>query len=164
MSRLRAATAAATIIAALGLAACGGSSAPAPNPEVARVKHLEREARANRAALKEARVERQELAKEAAARHRKQAAAQAKAEAAAQTEAETEAATAPVSEYPPEVKQHFMAGCTAGGMSAGTCECVLGEVEANLSLEQVVALEEGMRANVPPPASFRTWVENCRGY
>jgi|688.fasta_scaffold38552_3 hypothetical protein len=45
--------------------------------------------------------------------------------------------------YPAEVRNNFLASCTAAGSSQSTCECILTGLESNISLNDFVALELG---------------------
>ena len=47
------------------------------------------------------------------------------------------------SAYPAEVRNNFLTSCTAAGSSRSTCECMLTELESNISLNDFVALELG---------------------
>jgi flagellar biosynthesis GTPase FlhF len=64
--------------------------------------------------------------------------------------------------YPPEVQHNFLVSCEAHEGSRGSCHCLLRKVEAHDSLAELQALEEGMRAGVPLPATFQQYAEACR--
>jgi Flp pilus assembly protein TadD len=64
--------------------------------------------------------------------------------------------------YPPEVQHNFLVSCSAQEGSNGSCHCLLRKIEAHDSLAELQALEEGMRAGVPLPGTFREYAEACR--
>ena len=43
--------------------------------------------------------------------------------------------------YPSEVRTNFLEACTAAGSSQATCECMLQEIEANISFSEFTSLE-----------------------
>jgi len=104
----------------------------------------------------EAKRKRAEKAKEER-EHREEIDAQKRADALKQ-KAENELGD----RYPPEVQHNFLVSCEAQEGSKGSCHCLLRKVEAHDSLAELQALEEGMRAGVPLPATFRKYAEACR--
>jgi len=65
-------------------------------------------------------------------------------------------------EYPAEVKRDLIVGCMHGGTES-QCKCVLKKLEAHYTLAQLRAIEQGMKANVAPPAGFTKIAAECKG-
>jgi hypothetical protein len=155
------------------LAGCGSATktvtttvAPAA-PTATQVKEKAAEQAAERRAaaaqaIKEAREKRAEEDKEKQERAH-QAAERRVTEAREHSEHEAERQKEKEREYPAEVQHNVIVGCTAHEATESQCRCVLKKMEVHLTVEQVLAIEQGMRGGVPEPPEFTKWAEECRG-
>jgi hypothetical protein len=103
-------------------------------------------------------TERKEKAEEAKqAREEKAAEATQHAEEISKTPVPT-----PSQRYPEQVEHNILVACKAHEGTPAACQCELDRMEVAHSLEEVVAIEEGLRSNVPAPAWLQIETEECK--
>lgn len=65
-------------------------------------------------------------------------------------------------DYPPEMVDTFIRGCTTGGQSEAVCRCSLDRIQSRYTLEEYRALEQRVARGTASPAEIVQLTAECR--